>query len=131
MMASLYQSGFGANASGPSSLRRLIRPSYEVLEVVLVARVTAYAEDVRRHEVRVQLHEVAARPPAIARLAEEIVHLEGLVGVDAERGGIDVDPRRVRMRDVEVHHHQHGPILRALGITQNLVVVGGVEMQPV
>src|SRR4051794_17771302 len=102
MIASLYQSGLGASASGPSSLRRLIftisgfyRGSYEILEVVLAARMATDAEDVRRHLPRVELHEVAAGAPAIARFAEEVVHLEGLVGVDAERLGVDVEPGRV------------------------------------
>src|SRR4051812_6176539 len=118
MIASLYQSGLGASASGPSSLRRLVftisgfySASYEILEVVLAARVATHPEDMRRHQPRVELHEVPAGAPAIARLAEEVVHLEGLVGQDAERLGVDVDPRRMRVRDVEVDHDEDGAVV--------------------
>src|SRR3954471_4474938 len=96
---------------------------------MLATRMAPHAEDVRGKEARIQLYEVAPAAPAIARLAEEIVYLEGLVGGDAERRRIDVDPGRVCVRDVEVHHHQHGTVLRPLGVTEYLIIVGRVKLQ--
>src|SRR6185312_11498029 len=133
MIASLYQSGLGASASGFSSLRRLIvtiPASYEILEIVLAARVAADPEDVGRHDVRVERDEVPARAPAIARLAEEVVDLEGLVGVDAERVAVDVDEAGVGVAHVEVDDDEDGAVVAALGEAEQLLVVGGMEMQP-
>src|SRR5438128_1708128 len=57
---------------------------HEVLEVVLAADAMADPEHVRRHDVRVELHEAALSLPQEPRVRQQVVHLERLVRLEPQ-----------------------------------------------
>src|SRR5881397_3765328 len=103
MMASRYQSrGMPSREGTGSELIGGSVPSQEIFEIVLGADALPDPEHVGRQDVRVQLHEVALAAPLEALLADEVVHLVGLRGIDLQIGDGDVDPPRLRAVRVEV-----------------------------
>src|SRR3989337_3046070 len=108
MTASLYQSGSSAGAASCAALRWVLwgafTASQEVVEVLLAVQAPAHAEHVRGRALRVELHEVARAVPQVARAGEQVVHLVGAVGLDAERGQVELHPAAVRVVRAEVDH---------------------------
>src|SRR5262245_27097720 len=124
MTASLYQSGSAGAAtagvsvrSGTSSSTAAFlstrssmrgRPSEEVVEVAFGPHPAAQAQDVRRQSLGVELHEVPPALPDVARVGQEVMHLERALLLEAERGRVELDPARMRVVRVEVDDdHDH------------------------
>src|SRR5256885_17071402 len=83
MTASLYQSatsGASSDAGGRTSPACLSSDN---------------TEDMRGQGVRIELDEVAPPGPGVAAAAEEVVHLVGLPGAQAELLDREIDPGRV------------------------------------
>src|SRR5438093_8070286 len=99
MSASLYQSGSPC-----------IRPrarSQEVLEVLLPSDPAPYPEDVTGHDLRVQLDVVARPLPQEPGVRQQVVRLERLARLDAERLEVELDPAAVPVVWVGVDDRQH------------------------
>src|SRR6476469_303717 len=99
MMASLYQSS-PAPDTPTSSARAMIR-----LSTGNHLAQFGYPEDVSRRDGRVQPDPVARPAPGVARIAEQVVHFEGLVGVEPELGQRQLDEALVRPEWVQVDDH--------------------------
>src|SRR5262245_116473 len=115
-MASLYQSGSpaGAGRVRRSFSRRASRDLLqEVVEISLRAQPAPEAEHVGRHDTRVQRDEAPWAVPEIPRVAQQVVHLEGLARVERELVERQLDPAALRMVWVEGDDHEH--LVRAVG----------------
>src|SRR3990170_4892205 len=133
MTASLYQSGSSAGAaSWPAGSGVRVGAStalQEVVEVLLAVQASAHAEYVRGRALRVELHEIARAIPHIARAGEQVVHLVGAVGLDAQQPEVELHPAAVRVVRAQVHDADNlvGAVRRLLDVGDKLVVVGAQE----
>src|ERR1700719_2905638 len=102
MTASLYQSG-SRGCAGMGTLR-----SGKVVEIPLAAHVVPNAEDMGGGELRIE-DDIVARPfPQVACAGEQIVSLEGLSGIEADRIKIDLEEPRLRVMGVEIDDDENG-----------------------
>src|ERR1700743_541554 len=102
MTPSLYQSG----------------SSEVVLEVALTANLSADLEDVRRDDVRIELHVVPRAVPHVPRTAQEVVGLERPRAIEVEFFEIEVEPPRLRVVRVEVDHADDDVVFSALAVAE-------------
>src|SRR5437870_5808989 len=109
MIASLYQrdvSGAAAAAGATTATGAVSSntpgPSEEVVEIALGARRTPYAEYVRGHPLRIEQDVVARTVPHVTRVGQQVMHLERVICVDAERLEIEHDPAGLRVVRVEI-----------------------------
>src|SRR6185312_1006611 len=146
MTASLYQSASTASAApaaaaalvaaaapaAPEKLKSFIwRASQVVIEIPFAAHAPPQSEDVGGRSLRVEHDVVVAAPPYIPLIAQQIVHLIGLVGVELQCGDIEVQLAGLGPMRVEVHHRQNdipGSSIH-FQIGDQLVVVYVAEVQ--
>ncbi len=132
MIASLYQSG--SSASWALLIRRLGLASRHKVVVEVAARCGrggATRKMWAGHDVGVELDVVARPVPQVARVAQQVVHLERPVGVE---------PRARQVRSTQpdcawcgsrltTTRTTSSPVLGALAVADQLLVVDGVEAQ--
>src|SRR5215212_4013614 len=106
-----------------------LSPSQVILEVPLRPYPSPDAENVRRHDVRAQLHEVARAVPRVARVAEEVVDLERAAGVEAEGGEVQLDVARLRVVRIDADDAQHDVLPHRFAVAEELVVRRLVEAE--
>src|SRR5690348_13699617 len=94
MTASLYQSGSVGCSSGRGCGAASSRGSSSGMGSPV------YKEDVRGERVRVEFDVVLVSLPPEAPAPQQVLHLE-LLAAEAE-----VDPARLHVAGVEVHHHE-------------------------
>src|SRR5262245_40474539 len=83
------RSGTSSSTAASLSTRLSMRgASEEVVEVAFGPHPAAEAQDVRRQALGIELHEVPPALPDVARVGEEIVHLERARVLEAERGRV-------------------------------------------
>src|SRR5690349_19184793 len=97
MMASLYQSASPVPVDASRVVRgprTATRPCWleEIVEVPLGAQPATHAEHVGGQHGRVERDEAARTVPEVARVAQQVVHLERLARVESERVERKVDP---------------------------------------
>ena len=91
-------------------------------------------QDVRRLVVGVEVHEVV-RPPLPVLAGDLVVHGEGVLPVESDRGQVQVDHRGARRVRVDVDHHDDEVALTVgrvrgvdvLAVDEHGVVVAGVD----
>src|SRR5690349_1601649 len=120
MIASLYQSGsdakirlrclFGfsvmvvdAKLKARNPRVQQWFPSSEVVDILLSAEPTPQPEDVGRTHGGIELDVIPLRAPEKPRSAEEIVRLEGVLGVDAEGVQVQMNEAALHVVRVEIH----------------------------
>src|SRR5882672_517953 len=117
MTASLYQSGSAGCASEEGAeLASSCSSSSGMGSPV-------YKENVRGKRVRVEFYVVLAPLPPVAPAPQQVLHLERLAG------GAELDPARLHVAGVEVHHRQDEVVAFFLRIGDQLVVACLVETQ--
>src|SRR5690606_9082333 len=81
-------------------------------------------KQVRRSTVRVEFHVIVRPPPGIAMPGEQVVHDEGLVPPEPERGHVELGPTGMCVLRMEVHYPQNdvSVIQGALAVTEQHVV---------
>ena len=84
-----------------------------------------------RHAVRIEHHVVPPAAPLIALLAQEVMHLIGLILIDVECAEIEFNPSRLRIVGIQIDHRQHdilgcGIVLQ---VRNQLIVVDGAKRQ--
>ena len=87
MTASLYQSGSFTAGSGVAFglfSRRTATASQEVVEVPFRPHPASHVENVRRDDGGVERDEAPCAVPQIARVAQQIVDLEGMLRVEPD-----------------------------------------------
>src|SRR6185312_3314076 len=101
MTASLNHSGSSGSRSSSlmvcTSGSPMLALSEEILEVIFRPHEPPQREHVRRHHLGHELDEVVPAAPRVARTAQHVVHLERLVGCEAERDEVEIDPRPMRV----------------------------------
>ena len=102
-----------------------------VLEVLLRAEATSHAENVRWHDLGMQLNIVPRAMPEIARGTEFVMHLCGLCRRQPQRIELALDPATVHMVGTQVHHHKHdiGPVCSTLAIAEDLRIIHRMKVQ--
>src|SRR5690242_4344601 len=81
-------------------------------------------EDMRRKGLRIELHEVAPARPGVAAAAQQVLQVVGLALAPRE-----VDPARLQVARVEVDGDEDQVFAFLLRVDEQLVVVGGMELQ--
>src|SRR2546421_1044163 len=128
-MASLYHCG------SSSTVKAVVLcptgTSGEVLEIGLAPQAAADAEDMGRRNLRVELDVMMGAGPDVARVAEQIVYLVRLLGVDTGGVGREEDPAPLDRMGIDVDDGQDDVVLRLgpLTVGQQLAVVQRVEAQ--
>src|SRR5579872_2188716 len=104
----------------------------KVIEVALASDPAAHAQDVRGRGVRIERDEIARSPPQISRSRQQIVRLEGLLALHAQRGEVQLEPTALFVVWVEIDCHQHGlaRIGSGLAVDEQRVVVATMEHEP-
>ena len=99
-------------------------PSQVILEIPLRPDATADPEDMCGDDVGVELHEVAAAGPGVARVGDEAVDLERPGAVDAEGGEIEFDPAGLRVVRIDADYRDDDvrPIRARFAETEYLVI---------
>src|SRR5882672_11925697 len=130
MTASLCQSGSSDATSAETgrmpwfaeASMSFIRASPEIVEIQLVAHAAAQAKHVRRNPVRIELSEVARPRPLVTGASDQVLHLVLRASLDPKRGGVDLDPARMCVVRVKVHHaHDHVfQVFGGLGVGEEL-----------
>src|SRR4029077_3286912 len=111
MTASLYQSASAgsrpdsAAGSGAADFTSFIYvDSQVVVEILLAAHAPPESEHMRGRALRVKHDVVMPAPPDVALLAQEIMHLVRLLGIELQCVDVEVHPSGLRLVRVEVHH---------------------------
>src|SRR5258706_764002 len=74
--------------------------------------------------LRVEADEIAAAVPAVAPAAEQVLDFVG-----AALAGREVQPARLRHARIEVHGDENQVFTLLLGVREQLIVVGRMELQ--
>src|ERR1700716_4357576 len=138
MTASLYQSA--SSAARPDDAAGSIAGDFSsfifggskvVVEILLAAHAPPQSEYVRWCAQRVEHDVVMPSPPDVTLVAQQIVHLVRLLGIECQRLDVEVDPPGLRLMRVEVHHGQDdvagGGVYFQVG--DQLLVIDGAEVQ--
>src|SRR5690242_16082418 len=104
-----------------------------VVKISLRFYPAAHAEDVTGQAERRQLDICARTLPEKASTAQQILRFERPAGIDPERLQIERQPSRLRMRPIEIDHHDDHirQIFRCLAVTDQVRIVGLVEDEAV
>src|ERR1700735_3197518 len=97
---------FDASCMRRSITGRMFNSSQVIVEVLLAAHPPPQPEHMRGHALRVEHDVVIPAAPDVALLAQQIMHLVGLLGIEFQRAHIHVHPPGLRLMRVEVHHRQ-------------------------
>src|SRR5262245_18197006 len=117
MTASLYQSGSAGCASGAGGAAASSCSSSSGMDSLV------YKENVRGERVRVEFDVVFVPLPHIAPAPQPVLHLE------LRAAEVELDPARLHIAGVEVHHGKHEVVAVLLRLRDQLVVVDLVEFQ--
>src|SRR5262245_34318456 len=102
-----------------------IFPSHVVIEITLGTHTASQLEDLRRRALGIELDIIAGSSPEIARIAEQFVHLIGVVSLKAERLQREINPPSVGMMGIEVDNDQDNvsAVCSALAVTNQLLII--------
>src|SRR6266852_3695113 len=100
---------------------------------MFAADAPAETEDLRRRRIRIELDVVARSVPDVPRPAEELMRLVAAISVDAQRLERQRDHADLLVMWIDVDDGQDHvcKVVGALGVGDDLVVLGGVEHQAV
>src|SRR6185437_3138279 len=91
--------------AAPEKLKSFIwRASQVVVEIPFAAHAPPQSEYVGGRSLRVEHDVVVAAPPYIPLLAQQVVHLIGLVGIELQCGDVEVQLAGLPLMRVEIHH---------------------------
>ena len=98
---------------------------------LLQAQQPPQLQDVRRHAPGIEHYVIAAAAPLVALVAQQIVHLVGRRLVESEPRQVELDPARLYVMRIEVHHHDDHVVRGriALQIADELLIVERAETQ--
>lgn len=105
--------------NGAARERQLKDSLQKIFEIGLGAEPSSDPENVHRHTLRVEFDKVTRSMPNVARAGDQIVHLEGMIGIDVELAEPQIDEARMSVVRTEVYHYQNGvgAIGRLLAVT--------------